>query len=399
MSPATSGVYYNRNNFRSVDGWFSKVIDLPRHFKNNGYLTTNFGKIFHHGNQTEDNRESFTDNYFYPFKYDEDEWLYKNAIDTTRLTQGSVWSYGPLPDDYDLEDTTKMQQDTKNANRAINLLQKEIEKPFFISLGLWKPHLPWYVPKRYYDMYPVEDIAIPEGYLNDDLDNLPEIAKWISTHRGFHEDIVERGLWKKTLQANYASITYADEQLGKVINALENSKYADNTIIVVMGDNGFHTGEKNSWSKFKLWDMATRVPLLISLPENIQNVGKSVDLPVSLLDIYPTLIELCHLPNPESHALEGESLVPILKDVKTHRKTPVISTYGKDNHAIISDSYYYISYRNGEKELYNMDNDIYQWDNLAIKPSYAHIIDSVSNFLPKINTKEINKKDTVLWVY
>jgi arylsulfatase A-like enzyme len=398
ISPATSGVYYNNQNFRQADGWLSNVIDLPRHFKNNGYLTTNFGKIFHHGQQTEDNKESFSKGHFFPFSSKEDNVLYKEAIDTTRLKQGATWSYGPLPDEYDLEDTTKMQQDTKNANRTINFLQEDHGKPFFISLGLWKPHLPWYVPKRYYEMYPTEDIAIPEGYHDDDLDDLPEIAKWVATHRGFHQDIIKRGLWEKTLQAKYASITYADEQLGRVIAALENSKYANNTIIVVMGDNGFHTGEKNSWSKFKLWDMATRVPLLISLPKNFQNAGLSYDLPVSLLDIYPTLIELCQLPNPESHKLDGESLVPILKVVEAKRSTPVISTYGKENHAIISESNYYISYRNGSKELYNMDNDLYQWYNLVNDPAYENIIDSITQFLPKKNAEGITKKGSHSWI-
>ena len=387
LHPSTSGVYYNNQNFREAEGWVSEVVDLPGHFKNNGYLTANFGKTFHHGGLL--TKESFTDGYFYG-QYHSNK-LKEEVIEVTDL--GHIfWSFGPLPDEFDREDTARMQIDTRNTNRAIDLLQQDIADPFFISLGVYKPHGPWYSAQRYFDMYPIEDINIPDSYLEDDLDDLPEIARMLATHRGWHKEITERNLWEKTLQAYYASITYADEQLGRVLDALENSQYANNTIIVFFGDNGFHTGEKNSWSKFKLWDLATRVPMMIALPGDFPMSGKVYGQPVSLLDIYPTLVELCKLPNPGSHDLDGSSLLPVLKGNDKYKRAPVISTWGRKNHAVIGEDYYYISYRNGSEELYNMDDDMYQWRNLANDKAYRNIIDSLSYFFPKVNAEAMSAR-------
>lgn len=397
LSPTTSGVYYNNQNFKRSTEWLRKVTNLPRHFKNNGYQTAHYGKIFHHGQHTKDNRGSFTSTFFPPFYNKEDYELCKEALDTTRLKGGNTWSYGPFPNEHDCDDTTRMQQDTKNSDRVIRLLQRKNNQPFFICLGLWKPHLPRYAHKRYFDMYPIEDISIHEGYAENDLADLPEFAKWIATHRGFHKDVAKRNLWRKTLQAYYTSIIYADKQLGIVIDALEKNEYSGNTVVVIVGDNGFHTGENESWSKFKLLDIATRIPLLIALPQNYSLKGKVSEHPVSLLDIYPTLIELCQLSDPDSHKLEGESLAPVLEDAKCRRSTPVISTYGKGNYAVISESYYYISYKDGSKELYHSNNDLFQFYYLVNKKEYKHIVDSMSHFLLKMNEKGITEIGNHTW--
>lgn len=387
IHPSKSGVYYNNQNFRMAEGKLRSVVDLSWHFKNNGYLTTNFGKVFHNSFQ-EDNLESFTKGYFFPLNTGKDLALVNNAKEVTRL-QHPMWYYGPLPNEYDRDDTTKMQQDTRNTNRTIELLQQDHDKPFFCALGIWKPHGPWYVPQRYYDLYPPESIPEPEGFLEGDLKDVPECARWLANHRGIHKGITERGLWKRTLQAYYASITYADEQLGRVLDALEASDYAENTIVLYIGDNGFHNGQKEHWSKFTLWDLATRVPLMISLPNDFSGANKIFNNPVSLLDIYPTLTELCGLPTPETHNLDGISLVPILDDTSNPPKSLVVSTYGKDCHAVIGDDYYYIQYRNKENELYDVRNDIYQLNNLARDPQYQAVIDSMSRLLPDINVDDI----------
>lgn len=394
VQAATSGVYYNGQNFRESSGWFSEVVGLPRHFKSNDFLTANFGKIFHF---QEDNKNSFSEGFFFPYNVGENVQLVEKAKNVTHLTGGEFWAYGPLPDEYDRSDTTKMQQDTRNANRAIDLLQQDHNKPFFLALGFYKPHGPWFVPQRYYDMYPISEIVTPMGYREDDLEDVPNVAKWLATYRGFHNEIIEKDIWEKTLQAYYASITYVDEQLGRVVNALENSQYADNTIIVFVGDNGFHLGEKNHWSKYTLWDLATRVPMMIFLPGDFSKAGNIYDHPVSLLDIYPTLTDLNELPRPETHELEGKSLIKVLSGIDGESRDPVISTFGRENHAVISKDYYYIKYRNGDEELYNMRYDKYQLTNLASDQKYSSTIDSLSNFLPKINVESSVGEERQSW--
>ncbi|HRP05718.1 MAG TPA: sulfatase-like hydrolase/transferase, partial [Opitutaceae bacterium] len=296
------------------------------------------------------------------------------------------WSWGILPDDWDRNDPVKVQQDTEQANRVIALLGKPHEKPFFAALGFWKPHVSWTVAQRYFDMYPLESIHLPEGYLDGDLDDVPKPARWLATHRGEHAYVLRNSLWKKCLQAYYASISYVDEQIGRVLDALEKSSYRDNTIIVFISDNGWHNGEKDHWSKFYLSELACRVVFSIHVPGLPAQI---CDTPVSTIDLYPTLLDLCGLPVPKTHSLDGVDLAPILRGNRSDRGQPVLSTYGPGCHSIRDDRFRYTRYRNGDEELYDHANDPHEWRNLASNPGYEREKRRLAQWIPDHDAREI----------
>jgi arylsulfatase A-like enzyme len=296
------------------------------------------------------------------------------------------WSFGVLPDEWDRDDPKKLQQDTEFANHTMEILRRKHERPFFVTCGFWRPHVAWTVPKRYFDRFPVESIEIPSGYRGDDLEDLPKPSRWLATHRGEHDFIVKHGLWKKTLQAKYAATAYVDEQIGRVLDALEAGPNEDSTIVVLAADNGWHTGEKNHWSKFYLSEMACRVVFAISVPGMRPQVSAT---PVSLLDIYPTLTALCGLQPPATHALDGVDLTPVLSGTRADRGRPVLSTYGRGCHTLRDDRFRYIRYRDGSEELYDHYHDRHEWMNLAHDPRFAAAKARLAAHLPDINAREI----------
>lgn len=380
-----TGAYYNNHNLWKTASKYTSIDNLGAHFKKQGYLTASFGKVFHPGHDTY-NKDDWTDGYYIPYSVKENNGL-KDFVTNRIKVFSDMWSIGTLPDDWDQDDTTKMQQDSRNVLRTIDILKGDHDKPFFVTLGIYKPHVPYYVPERFFDMYPLDSIQIPKGYVEDDLNDVPECAQWVATRRHFHQDITERGLWKTVIQAKMASITYADEQMGRVLDALESSSYNDNTIVVFVGDNGFHTGQKKHWSKFALWEKATRVPMAIAIPGETN--GRSVSTPISTLDIYPTLVDLCGLENPATHNLDGFSLRNMLQDPAKKRPAPVISTHGSNNHVVITDQYSLISYRNGEEELYDNLSDPYQIENLAVGSQLDAIRKELRQYLPKENVDNL----------
>ena len=387
VRPSTSGVYFNSQAYRKSSTWISGVDNLPQHFKKHGYLAAGYGKIFHNRFQ-EDDTHSWTEGYVEPYSNEEEIELREHTLPGSLLDVPGVhpfYTFGVLPDDWDREDPAKMQQDTRHANQAIEVLRIQHDRPFFLACGFWRPHVHWTVPRRYFDMHPLESIEIPEGYRPDDLEDIPKPGRWIATHRGYHDAIVRAGKWRHMLQAYYAAVSYVDEQVGWVLDALEASAYNDNTIIVFAGDNGWHTGEKNHWSKFVLWENACRVPFMMSVPEMIPRI---CDTPASLLDIYPTLLELCDLPKPATHELEGFNLTPILSGSTSDRGNPVVMTYGRKNHAVRSQRFRYIRYRNGDEELYDHFSDRHEWENLAADPRFKRAKVELAAFLPAVNAPD-----------
>jgi len=247
MRPSTSGVYYNGQTFRLEGSGLENHETLPERFKAAGYLAAGYGKIFHNRYQDAE-MGSWSKGYCVPYSGEKEAELRKHVSPgtLTEIPNGpGNYTWGILPDDWDRDDPEKQQQDTQNANRAVDFLNTDHDKPFFLAYGCWRPHVHWTVPKRYYDQFPLEEIELPEGVKSSDLEDIPTPGRWIATHRGFHDKIVKNGLWKKALQGLYASTAYADEQIGKVLDALDNSPYAENTIVIFLADNGWHTGQKN----------------------------------------------------------------------------------------------------------------------------------------------------------
>jgi arylsulfatase A-like enzyme/lysophospholipase L1-like esterase len=388
-----SGVYFNRDGFRRTTTPIARAVTMQRHFLDHGYLTAGYGKIAHTAFQ-DDNLGDYTPGYFQGHaakkyvRHDDNDLVRHIIPETLRVPDPTYLPtrFGALPDDWDRDDPAKLQQDTEQANRAIAFLRASHEQPFFLSLGFWRPHSERIVPKRYFDLYPLESIQIPPSFRADDLDDVPAPGRRQATHQGTHAAVVNAGLLREYLRSYYASVSYVDEQIGRVLDALESSPHARNTIVVFSSDNGYNAGEKNMWAKFALWEQTCRVSLAISGPGLPRQIAST---PVSLLDIYPTLVDLCGLPRPSDHELDGIDLAPILKGEKQERGQPVVSIYGEGNRSITDGRFRYISYRNGDEELYDLDRDRYEWTNLAHAPKYAAIKAGLARLLPAHDAPEI----------
>jgi arylsulfatase A-like enzyme len=384
-----SGVYYNNHAYRRAAGPIAKVDILPQHFLKHGYLVAGFGKIAHNRFLADD-VDAFTPGHYQMFNRDvthTDAGLRKRVLPGTEQKMWSPsWAWGMLPDDWDRDDPKKLQQDTEQANRTIALLRQQHDRPFFITCGFWRPHVSWTVPKRYFDRFPLESIPLPPGYRADDLEDLPPAARWLATHREEHAYVTKHDLWKKCLQAYFASIAYIDEHIGRVLDALEASPHRDQTIVVLASDNGFHTGEKDHWSKFFLSELACRVVFSIAVPGLKPQVSST---PVGLIDLYPTLVRLCGLPPPPTHPLDGFDLTPLLRGESAERGAPVLSTFGQGNHSLRDARFRYTRLRHGAEELYDHARDPHEWTNLAAAPKYAAERARLARALPAVNAPEV----------
>jgi arylsulfatase A-like enzyme len=277
--------------------------------------------------------------------------------------------------------------DMKSVAWASKELAKQHDKPFFLACGISKPHLPWYVPQKYFDMYPLENITLPIAK-EDDLDDVPPEGKRLALRSGDHKFVTEHGIWKKGVQGYLASISFADACIGKLLDALETSAYAANTIVVLWSDHGWHLGEKLHWRKFALWEEATRNVFIVSAP-GVTKAGTRCDRTVSAMDIYPMLIDLCGLT--AKPGLEGVSIMPLLKNPSAKWEHPAITTYERGNHSVRNERWRYIRYHDGTEELYDHDTDQMEWTNLAGKPQYAKVKQELAKWLPKTDAQDSPK--------
>jgi arylsulfatase A-like enzyme len=270
--------------------------------------------------------------------------------------------------------------DYKAVDYCIERLQKKFDKPLLLACGFNKPHMPWEVPRKYFDMYPLNKIELPKVQPN--LDGLPAVGKKFAHRANDHANIIKSGRWKEAVQAYLATITYMDTQLGRLLDAFEKSAYKDNTVIVLWSDHGWHLGEKEHWRKFALWEESTRSPLIWVVP-GLTKPGGVCERAVDFMHIYPTLCDLAGLPIP-AH-IEGASIRPLLENPKAAWERPAIITYQRNNHAIRSDKWRYIRYADGGEELYDHDNDPLEWKNLANDSKYESVKDAHRKWLPKVN--------------
>lgn len=259
--------------------------------------------------------------------------------------------------------------DTNVAQWICNLFKGQLPEPFFLAAGFYKPHLPWYAPQRFFDMHPTESVVLPL-VRDDDLDDVPQIARdWALSPRD-HELITSRGVWKEAVRGYLACISYLDALVGEIMKALDASRYGRNTAVVLCGDNGFHLGEKLHWRKFALWEEATRVPLIYVPSGGAQPIR--ILEPVSLIDIAPTLLDLAGAPADTS--TDGCNLRPLLTaEGRPIRPRNVISTWGAGNHSIRTQRWRFTTYQNGGEELYDHAADPHEWTNLASLPEFAGV--------------------------
>ncbi len=410
IHPTTSGWYTNgaamKKNYDQV------MLDhkmLPQYFKDNGYNTYSTGKVFHNGesdfsdktadfwteysprfwNNMEEKIErtgfGYRGKMFYPFPKDGGQLVQLYGEDTINNHYRHINRFysltgGPLSDD---EIPEKGMYDEQIADWAIEKLKSTHDQPFFMAVGFIRPHVPYTAPQKYFDLYDKTTLEIPETPENE-FEDIPMLGKAIAfgyTPRGGWGDVSQKKEILPELVHSYlACVSFVDDQIGRVLEALENSPNGRNTIIVLFSDHGQHLGEKRHFRKQALWEEATRVPLFFKVPGN-KNSGDKSNQVVSLLDLYPTIAELCGLP--VSEKLEGESLVSLLEDTEMTRERPVLSTWLYKNHAIRSNNWRYIQYRDGTEELYNHQNDPGEHVNLASDPQYEQIIAEHKKWLPK----------------
>lgn len=363
VRPSTSGVYVNEQPWRPV---LKDAVTIPQYFTKNGYDVEGIGKIFH---------DSFNDSASWPVYYK----VVKSPQPPNAPVKGKSnfdWS--------SVEAEDSAMGDYKNVDHAIDFFKEERDKPFFLAVGFTRPHLPWYVPEKYFDLYPLDKIQLPAVKENDLADISPAGVK-VALRGNDHQFITDNDQWKYAVQGYLASITFADAQIGRLLHALANSEYANNTIIVLWGDHGWHLGQKEHWRKFALWEEATRVPLYIKAP-GITKGGTISARTVNLMDLYPTLIELCNLPAKEG--IEGRSILPLLKYPEQEWKYPSVTTWGFRNHAVRSERWRYIQYADGTEELYDHDKDPHEWTNLAADAKYAGVKKELSQWLPAVNAPD-----------
>lgn len=324
---------------------------FPMYFRQQGYNTFGGGKVFHQGLGTSWVSRAWTE-----------------TIQTDRNPrpkepinwQKRVWDWGPIPV------TDSDMGDFQLSEKAAKIVAQKHDQPFFVVAGIRRPHVPLHTPKKWFDMYPVDDIVLPKAPA-EDLADLPHPEMGLNFYAApEHKVIVGRKLWRSLVQAYLASISFVDHCVGEMLSGLEKGPNKDNTIVVLLSDHGFHLGEKQHWAKRTLWEETTRVPFIIAGPGITP--GRS-NKPVGLIDLYPTLCGLTDSPKPAG--LEGQSLQPLLNNPQGKWDHAAYTTFEPGDLTVRTEHWRYIRHPDGKEELYDHRNDPDEWHNLAGKAAFA----------------------------
>jgi choline-sulfatase len=356
LRPTTTGIYALEPAHHAVPE-LAERVSLLEHFKQNGYQVYSVGKLWHAGMPPAQRDRQFTE-LGTPGKM-----VLPPRPFTETPAKHPLMDWGPYPERDD------QHYDYQTADWAIRKLSAKPNSPFFLAVGFSLPHVPCYAPQKWFDLYPNDDSLLPAVGEND-RDDIPFFAWYL------HWQLPEPRLkwlqqsqqWRPLVRSYLASISFMDDQVGRVLAALEASGQAENTVVVLWGDHGWHLGEKGISGKNTLWERSTRVPLLFAGPGIASQAH--CERPVELLDLYPTLVELAGLPT--RNGLEGESLVPLLQDASAPRGRPAITSHGPGNHAVRSARWRYIHYADGSEELYDHHRDPREETNLLAAEAGAH---------------------------
>ncbi|MBI4816068.1 MAG: sulfatase [Deltaproteobacteria bacterium] len=365
LRPSTTRVYDNRTELRTVA---PNVVTMFEAFRAAGYRVIAGGKIFHF--QDPGSFESYFSRGSDPTP--------PTATRPVNGIAGSVdFDWGPL----DVPDS-RMGDASLAAWAEAELLAPQ-SRPFVLAAGFIKPHIPFYVPRPYFDLFPINSITLPDTIPND-LDDVPPSGVTLAGPGGDHASVVAAGQWAAAVQGYLAAIAFVDAMIGRLLDALEAGPNANDTTIVLTTDHGWHLGEKQHWRKFALWEEATRVPLIFAGPP--WRAGGSLtpgvsQRPVSTLDLYPTLVEWMGLPpRPE---LEGRSIVPLLEDPSAPFEGAAVTTWRLGNHAVRTERHRYIRYSSGQEELYDHSVDPNEWTNLANSDSTLALRRQLRAYVPQ----------------
>ncbi|MDZ4684722.1 MAG: sulfatase [Planctomycetaceae bacterium] len=365
LRPGASGVYDNGQDWKKA---IAKEQTLTTQFLNAGYNVYGAGKIYH----SSDHREGeWTD-------YAKDGGDPKTFAKSAKNDGVGGIKFAPL----DCVDGDM--QDYRTVSYGIEQLGKKHDKPFFLAVGLHKPHMPWNVPEKYYAMHPLDQIQLPPHKAGD-LADVPAGGIKMAKPDGDHRQILESGRWKEAVQGYLAAISFCDAMIGRLMDGYDKSPHRDNTIVVFWCDHGWHLGEKEHWRKFALWEEATRSPVIWIAP-GVTKPDTVCHQPVDHMSIYPTVCDLAGVPIP-SH-VQGPSLKPLLSSPDTKWPQPAITTFHQNNHGLRFPDWRYIRYADGGEELYDHKSDPYEWTNLANNPQYAAVKKDLAQYLPTQNVDE-----------
>ncbi|MBI1372498.1 MAG: sulfatase-like hydrolase/transferase [Phycisphaera sp.] len=395
-APSRASIFTGQ--YASTTGCYETQIYFANHpdlrplqvsFHEAGYETFGAGKLFHHPAGYLDLR-GWTEFFVRNPEQRRTGWpLDSWAADTPMpdplphsvYNRGKKWTpaafldWGAVPNDQEAA-----LADTRRADWVASKLAEPRDKPFFLAVGFYAPHYPNYCPQKYFDLYKTDEIQLPP-YKDDDRDDLPDdIRKKMTNRAKIHERLEELGAVKDAIHGYLACMSYADAMVGRVLDALDRSPYRDNTIVVLWSDHGYHHGEKGQWGKHTLWERTSHVPFVWAGPKIAR--GARPDASVSLIDIYPTLVDLCALPKP-GQKLEVQSIASILRDPATAKDRSVYLPYMEPGaYAVINRDWRYIRYADGGEELYNVRDDPNEWYNLAVKGGHEAIIAELRKSAP-----------------
>lgn len=402
LRPSTTGVYNNDQWWRPA---LPEIAALPEHFKACGYETVGAGKVTHH--MPGYNPPQMWHRYFkqlFDDPYHRPSGTMIGPVAGTRWPAGfplnrlsdavKDWKFPFNPREFDwgpFDKSDDQMADGRMAAWAVDFLTQPHDRPFFLAAGVHRPHLPWYAPRGYFDQTPLESVAMP-ALKEGDLSDVPPIGQQFASGSTPEVELLKKtGKYREAVRAYLAAIRFADAQVGRIVDALDRGPNAKGTIVMLWSDHGWHLGEKDHWLKSTLWEEATRVPLIVAAP-GVTSPGSRCGRTVSLLDLYPTLLELCGLPQPR-HKLEGASWLSLLKNPSASWDRPAVMTYLRGNHAARDERWRYIRYSDGGEELYDHAIDPHEWTNLASSPNYMAVKTRLARQLPGIDAPDAPPKD------
>lgn len=366
LLPSTTGLYLHVKDGQILDGSLSdpKPEFLTHYLQRHGYKTLGAGKLLHNGAGGGLLQDYGGGKDFGP--YPPEPMNYDNPNTST--------DWGAFPE------SNEEMPDHAVAEYAIDALSQKHEAPFFLGVGINRPHVPWHVPQEWFDKFDLDSIELPP-YLASDWDDLPEISKIIhqAPPTPSTEWMIKNKKWKEVVRAYLACVAYADYEIGRVLDALQSSEYAENTLIVLWSDHGYHLGEKNIVTKMTLWEESTKVPLIIAGPGIPKNAVS--ERAVGLIDLYPTLLDIAGIDIPDT--IDGNSLKPLVSNPSAEWDHPTITIWGRHNVAVRDERYRYIRYEDGSEELYDRSTDPNEYTNIADKPELEPVKQRLARSIPQ----------------
>jgi iduronate 2-sulfatase len=366
--------------------WWRHLVTLGQFYKNKGYYSARVGKIYHYGNPKEigtngcDDEQTWTER-FNPWGIDRSQEENITVYPSSRKGKGlgiSMAWWDPVSKDND-------HTDGKVASKVIDLIEKHKDEPFFIAAGFFNPHCPYVAPKKYFDMYPLDKITMQDlGSAKKDLEDVPPMAlKRDGKNWPYYFNGVTLEEARKCKQAYYATVSFVDAQVGRLLKALDKNGLTEKTIVVFWSDHGYFLGEKGLWYKRKNFERSLRAPLIISGP-GITKEGECFR-PVEFIDIYPTLVDYSGYKVPSG--LDGVTLRPLITNPAAEWDRPAISQVHYDaknqGYSMRTQKYRYTEWNNGKegRELYDHENDPHEITNLAGRTKHAELIKKFSRTL------------------